>query len=122
MATTRRPGGLRSDVRDADDVFGQNRHQRVDVTGGARRDELLGDAMLCGAGHVEPGRIGFTLHTPASPTGELATRRGRASDDGRDGVKRELEDVVENEHGAFGRGELFEYDEQRHAHTLVEGD
>src|SRR5262249_36241085 len=84
--------------------------------------ELLGEPPLLIEVGPETRGLGFRADMPAGPARELSNSRRRPADDRRELVERHLEDVVEYERGALGRGELFEHDQQGHANGVVERD
>jgi len=97
-------------------------------------DEIAGNHVIIavsptgpfvGLVHLRDGsvRVGIgndvaPLDAAACPAGELASRVGRALDDGRDLLEGHSENVVQDERDTFGRREGLEYHEQCKANTV----
>jgi hypothetical protein len=75
--------------------------------------------MLRGLGSGAGG-VGIAAESAPRPAGELATRSGRAADDGGDVVEGELEHVMKYERRAFGRRQPLRHHLQRQAHGVGE--
>jgi hypothetical protein len=95
-------------------------HQRVEVTNRCGGDELLDHPVVFGRLHVRADRLGFGAQSLTRSRRELTARGGGTSDDVTDLVEGQLEDVVENEHGALCWREPLEHGEERGAHSVVE--
>ena len=71
---------------------------------------------------VRPGlKTGAPLmHALPRPGRQLPTAFRRLVEDGRDLVERQVEDIVEQPCGPFGRGQFFQHEEQGHRNRLVQ--
>ncbi len=97
-------------IRAQDDVWIEQRHQRVEVAfarGGKIRVHYLALARSIGLRRRRP------LNPAARPAGELTRRIGRASDHLGDLVERHREQVVQDERETLGRLERVEDRQQR---------
>ena len=74
--------------------------QRVEVPVARGDQERVGDGPL--PGQIGAGDWGHVLDPPTGAAGQLTGRGGRASDDGRDLIERDREDVVQDESEPFG--------------------
>lgn len=62
--------------------------------------------------------LGRPAHAPPRAAGELACRRGRPFNHGRDLLERDAEQIVEHEGDSLGRIQRVEHDEEREADRL----
>jgi hypothetical protein len=83
-----------------DDVWVQGRQQRVEVAIASGGEKGVGDFPL--PDQVSTRDRSYALDPPTGATGQLAGRGGRASDNGRDVIERDGEDVVQDECEPFG--------------------
>ena len=78
--------------------------------------------MLVGRRHDEPGGVAVAAQVAAGAAGQLPAGVDGPADDAGDVVEGQLEDVVQHERCALGRGESLQHHRQREADRVVEGD
>ena len=107
---------LAAAVADRDRVGGEQVQQRVEVAAACGLEEAAGHLVALLAGGVEPG-LACVYVMPGPGEDLTAVRLGLAGDLGDLGVVI-AEDLVEQEHGAFGRRQAFQQDEEGHGQGI----
>jgi hypothetical protein len=107
---------LTAAVADRDHVGGQEFEQGVEVAAARGLEEAAGHLVALLARTVEPG-LALVDVVPGAGEDLTAVRLGLAGDLG-DLVVVVAEDLVEQEHGAFGRRQALEQDEEGHGQGI----
>lgn len=100
------------------DIGVEDGDESLEVAGARGAKEGLDNVPV--AGEVDGGVVGGAMDPAAATAGELAGSDGSASDDLRDLVEGDAEDVVEDEGDALGRGEVLKDREHGKANGLGE--
>ena len=99
-----------------DDVRVEDAQQGLEIAGPGSGNERVDHLPLDGQIGIGLGRLG--AHPSSRSTGQLASRRRRPVDDGRDLVEADAEHVVEHERQSLGRRQCLEHDQQRDPHRV----
>jgi hypothetical protein len=111
------PGGaLAAAVTDHDHVRGEEFEQAVEVTAAGGVEEPAGHLVALLAGGLEPW-LALVDVVPGAGEDLTAVRLGLAGDLGDLGVV-VAEDLVEQEHGTFGRRQAFQQDQEGHGQGI----
>ncbi len=98
------------------DVGIEHREQGGQVAAAGGGEECIDDGAMASAVGVTHGTR--RLHPAARAARELACRGRGASDDGRDLVEPQIEQVVQHEGNPLGGGQRLEHYEHREAHRV----
>src|SRR5215211_597286 len=105
------PQAARPEILPQDDIRIEHRHEPIEVAVTRSRQKRVDNLMLRFEVRVGLGSLG--AHASARPAGELARCLGGATDDRRDLVEGQGEDVVQHEREPLRWGQRLEHYEQR---------